>query len=640
MATRKLASDIEQILSHIEHEHNFLLSGGAGSGKTYSLVEVLKHISIIYPNKPIACITYTNAAANEIKSRTNVSNLKVATIHDFLWENIRSFDRELKSTLIELVNVDNSCIKNPEKDTPFILSDDVSIRYEEYTRIKEGIISHNEVLCLANAMYKKHPKLCTILKDKFPFIFIDEYQDTSPLVIEIFLEFLHVSTHKNIIGFFGDSMQAIYDEGVGDIEKYILQGFVYKVEKSQNRRNPETVIKLANKLRLDQLKQTASDDMDAPNMLNGKLRTGTTKFLYSEQLNLTTVKETQWFRDWNFNDPEQTKELRLTHNLIANEVGFDNLMQVYDGDPICKFITELKKEIVKQRYTFDDSATFEEVVEGIDWKYTRGANKGKSHLEVLKTQYLDLYKHVQAETYEQVAKIYMNKDSLIDEAVIVDGVTIREAKRDYIIQHLFKIQDIIYLYESKMYHELLQKAKLYIKNNSDKRKIENHVKTLMKMKNSSIKDVIDFADQANLCKKDDRFNMFVEKNEYLYWRVGKIAFSEIQNLYRYIEGFTPFSTQHKIKGLEYKNVLVILSNGGWSKYNFEYLFDKNIESTLLSSKKTSYPKILRRTKKLFYVCCTRAMKNLVVYYPNPTQGVIAGAEELFGKENCIDLDEN
>ena len=160
------------------------------------------------------------------------------------------------------------------------------------------------------------------------------------------------------------------------------------------------------------------------------------------------------------------------------------------------------------------------------------------------------------------------------------------------------------------------------------------------MKNSSIKDVIDFADQANLCKKDDRFNMFVEKNEYLYWRVGKIAFSEIQNLYRYIEGFTPFSTQHKIKGLEYKNVLVILSNGGWSKYNFEYLFDKNIESTLLSSKKTSYPKILRRTKKLFYVCCTRAMKNLVVYYPNPTQGVIAGAEELFGKENCIDLDEN
>ncbi len=638
MVTRQLMPDIKQILSHIKQGHNFLLSGGAGSGKTYSLVEVLKHISIIYPNKPIACITYTNAAANEIKNRTNISNLKVATIHDFLWENIQSFDRELKSTLIELVNADNSRIKNPEKDTPFMLSYDVSIRYEEYTRIKEGIISHNEVLCLANAMYKKYPKLCTILKDKFPFIFIDEYQDTSPLVVEIFLEFLHVSTHKNIIGFFGDSMQAIYDEGVGDIEKYILQGFVYKVEKSQNRRNPDTVIKLANKLRLDQLEQTASDDMDAPNMLNGKLRTGTIKFLYSEQLNLTIIKESQWFRDWNFNDAEQTKELRLTHNLIADEVGFTNLMQIYDGDPICKFIADLKKEIVKQGYTFDDSATFEGVVEGIDWRYTRGANNGKSHLEVLKAQYLDLYKHVQAEAYGQVAKIYMNKDSLIDEAVEVDGVTIREAKRDYIIQHLFKIQDIIYFYENGMYHELLQKARLLITSNSDKIDIENNIKTLIKMKNSSIKDVIDFSDQANLCKKDDRFNMFVGKNEYLYWRVGKIAFSEIQNLYRYIEGFTPFSTQHKIKGLEYKNVLIILSNGGWSKYNFEYLLDKNIKSTLSSSRKTSYSKILERTKKLFYVCCTRAMENLVVYYPNPTQGVVEGAEELFGKENCIDLD--
>ncbi|MFR3390005.1 MAG: AAA family ATPase [[Clostridium] scindens] len=64
-------------------KHNFLLSGGAGSGKTYSLVEVLKHVSVLYPNAQIACITYTNAAAVEIINRANVDNLTISTIHDF-----------------------------------------------------------------------------------------------------------------------------------------------------------------------------------------------------------------------------------------------------------------------------------------------------------------------------------------------------------------------------------------------------------------------------------------------------------------------------------------------------------------------------------------------------------------------------
>ena len=39
-----MATELEQILAHIEEGNNFLLSGGAGSGKTYSLIEVIKSI--------------------------------------------------------------------------------------------------------------------------------------------------------------------------------------------------------------------------------------------------------------------------------------------------------------------------------------------------------------------------------------------------------------------------------------------------------------------------------------------------------------------------------------------------------------------------------------------------------------------
>lgn len=640
MVARRLDKEVEEILLHIEQNHNFLLSGGAGSGKTYSLVEVLKHVSILYPNAQIACITYTNAAAIEIMNRANVANLTVSTIHDFLWENISLFYNELRITLVELVNDKNSGIKKPDEDKAFELEKDVIIQYKEYTRLKNGEISHDEVLILANAMYKKYIKLCNILKDKYQFIFIDEYQDASPLVIDILLKYLQRSSHKNIIGFFGDSMQSIYENSVGNIDEYVLQGLVHKIEKKQNRRNPNAVIKLANNLRMDGLEQKESDDVDAPNMVEGKLKEGTTKFLYSSKFDLNMVKESEWCQGWNFSDSKQTKELRLTHNLIASEAGFDKLMDIYDNDPIYKFGKDFKKAAKQKKYVFDVNSTFEEVVKGLDWKYSKGKNSGKQHLEVfLEEDSVNvLYDYIKEWSYEKVSQIYMSKESLIDDTIEIDGVIVRKAKRDYLIQHLFKIQDVIYFYKNKMYNELLQKTQVKVLLNSDKIRIINNIEKLIFMENKSIESVIDFADKVGLCMKDDKFVSFVKKNEYLYWRVKQIEYSEFQNLYKYLEGFTPFSTQHKIKGLEYENVLVFLQNGGWSKYNFEYLFDKQISSKLPEARKATYSRVLERTKKLFYVCCTRAKENLVVFYPNPTKGVLEGAEELFGKENCINLD--
>ena len=80
MVAEKLVQEndeLYEILEHIKLGHDFLLSGGAGCGKTYSLVQVLQHISGLYPNAQIACVTYTNAAALEIKNRANIKNLRV-----------------------------------------------------------------------------------------------------------------------------------------------------------------------------------------------------------------------------------------------------------------------------------------------------------------------------------------------------------------------------------------------------------------------------------------------------------------------------------------------------------------------------------------------------------------------------------
>ena len=178
MAEKVTESELTAVLQCIAQKKNFLLSGGAGSGKTYSLVQVIKIISQKSPSARIACITYTNAAALEIKNRTNIENLWVSTIHDFLWDNISMYQRELKSTLTEVINDPDSKIRNPNLDENFVSDFPEGIQYKEYVRLNNGEISHDEVLILSNKMYSKYIKLCNILNDKYDYILVDEYQDT------------------------------------------------------------------------------------------------------------------------------------------------------------------------------------------------------------------------------------------------------------------------------------------------------------------------------------------------------------------------------------------------------------------------------------------------------------------------------
>lgn len=46
----------------------------------------------------------------------------------------------------------------------------VKIQYKEYLRLKDGIISHDELLVIADYMFAKYSKLCDVVKDRYKFI--------------------------------------------------------------------------------------------------------------------------------------------------------------------------------------------------------------------------------------------------------------------------------------------------------------------------------------------------------------------------------------------------------------------------------------------------------------------------------------
>ncbi len=634
-----LEPEVQEVFRCIDNGRNFLLSGGAGSGKTYSLVQVIRQVIAENPTAKVACMTYTNAAVKEIEERVNHKNLNVSTIHDFLWDNIKHFQKELKSAIIDLANDEDAKISIDEDGSiPANYFDDLEkgIQYKEFLKLKEGIISHDELLHVANHLFEKYPKLSTIVKDKYQFIFIDEYQDTNTAVVDILLNHFKKSEKKNIVGFFGDAMQSIYDDGIGDLDEYKGDEVdtIKEVKKAQNRRNPQRIIDLANRLRTDGIVQEPSTDEKAPNMTDGQVKEGSILFIHSANGDVSVVE--QYLTEnhgWNFDNAEETKELNLTHNLIADKAGFRNLMDIYDSDPVIRLKNDILSKIKynqknnKPEIVIAENDTFDVVVDKFELKNRQQQLKKDLLLE--DPAHAQLYDQLKDKLFSVVRKIYLSKDALIDDKKQdEDDENKKGSKRDNLIKHLFRIQNNIVLYQTGRYNEFLRVTdyREKIVSIAAKRTLRGNIEGLINVGNKTIEEVINDAHKKGICLIDDKLGEFKEKNEYLYNRVKEVQYSEFQKLYDYLEGKTPFSTQHKTKGTEFDNVLVILDNGGWNKYNFENMFPN-----------AGTASVLERTQKIFYVCCTRAKENLAVFYHNPSPQVVAKATEWFGDGNVISL---
>ncbi|MDX1914042.1 MAG: AAA family ATPase [Methylophilus sp.] len=631
-----LSKEAKEIIELAQKQQNFLLSGGAGSGKTHTLVEVIRSLINLYPTKKIACITYTNAATDEIKRRVDNSNLVVSTIHEFLWANIKQFQLELKKAIIELLlNDEISVFPKPEGvtvDEHFFDGLENGIQYKEYLKISDGIISHDQVLVLAEKMYLTYPKLSSLLKDCYPFIFVDEYQDTNPAVIKTLLDHTKFSPKSNCIGFFGDAMQSIYDDSIGNLDAYVNQSTpsVIEVKKEENRRNPKLVIELANKLRFDGLQQKPSTDKSAPNMMpNGEVKVGNICFIHSNNYDLVKVRENL---GWNFGDSTKTKELNLTYNLIANAAGFPDLMRIYNGDHILGFAKRLKKQNKKNTILIDTAnKTFAEVISELQEGKTGRELSNVSPSPTMQTYINDHpeeYKLALTLDFDSLSSIYIDKDQLTDG---VKGNQDEEPKSNTVenelTKHLCKIQRNIWLYKHGQFNEFLRVTDYKVKSINDKAKLKLNIEQLSDTDGKKIGDLIELAHNYEIVKIDDRLISFKQKNKYIYDLVSKLPYEQFYNFYKLREGYTTFSTQHKTKGTEFDNVLVILDNGNWNNYNFEGLFTN--EGT---------QSVIDRTKKIFYVCCTRAKENLAIFYHSPSAAVLTKAKELFGHENIIDLD--
>ena len=291
--------------SIIPTEHHFRVSAGPGAGKTHWLVNHIKNVlhnsARLGKSRKVACITFTNTAVDTILGRlkTTVNQVEVSTIHSFLYKHIvkpyasflaedyglnvhamdghddtvlsnYSFLREWKiKTRQQRIHEDKLVVDAfkslswrfsetgalivrtdyPRKVGRYSITNDSYLVYKRMAWEK-GVVHHDDVLFFSYQLIDKYPFILNVLRAKFPYFFVDEFQDTNPIQVKIMER---IGTGKTVVGIIGDSAQSIYSFQGADSSLFYsfnLSNMVDYVMKD-NRRSTDYIIDVLNAVRSD-----------------------------------------------------------------------------------------------------------------------------------------------------------------------------------------------------------------------------------------------------------------------------------------------------------------------------------------------------------------------------------------------------
>lgn len=286
----------------------FKVTAGPGAGKTHWLIN---HIKNVVSNshkldvvRKVACITYTNVGIDTISSRLNMGSdvVEVCTIHSFLYANVikpyvHLVAEDFGLKLDELVVIDDSNFKS-EGIAVSVLRDigkswlnpkiylkglvRAIWRYEshEYKHYKPdyaqayvtkrgkryvgndyymgfkrwlwsgGYISFDDILYFSYILLSRHPNIYKLIKARYPYVFVDEFQDTVPFVIDFLTQ---LGNEGVIVGVVGDKAQSIYDflgATVHQFDSFTIPE-MQEYEIRGNRRSTKQIIGLLNTIRID-----------------------------------------------------------------------------------------------------------------------------------------------------------------------------------------------------------------------------------------------------------------------------------------------------------------------------------------------------------------------------------------------------
>ncbi len=440
---------------------------------------------------------------------------------------------------------------------------------QNYDSLHKMKISHDTLLEYGYKIVKQYDTLKKIIINKFPYILVDEYQDTSEYVIRIISE-LATYSRKNeynlFIGYFGDTAQNIYNDGIGNEIDNIHKDLIV-INKEFNRRSSKKVIDVISKIRNDDIVQKSIyEDSNC----------GLVEFYQGSNDKIDIFIE-KCQQDWNIDDKNKLHCFVLKNELVAQYNGFENIYSIFKKTNKYK---GLNYQSINTELVTNDTEKLG-VVQNLFYRIIE-------FRQILKDKSTSVSGILDKKIYSNLN--FKELNDLINILKNIDGNTIMEY-----IKNIFEI---------------------YRKNNIDglKEKIEELFGDLEIFSFESINSFLLEELYGNIEDEDleeaketiaELLNIDIE--EYVRW-FNFVNRLEVENVI--------YHTYHSTKGLEFDNVVIIMENS--------FARNKNKFSGYFSDVSSD-----ENAKNLLYVACSRAIKKLRIFYLDDISSFQDGIKNIF-----------
>lgn len=671
---KQLELDIQKNINRcLDNFESFCFDAGAGAGKTYALQKSIEHIlktkgkALKQNNQKILCITYTNAAKDEILDRLGKnSSVIVSTIHEFLWgfiaiqqelliiehekkikEELNKIEQKINSNALSssVTFADFQVAISDEKflevfyNTPSTPAEKFKSMIKEYSeyfspylsnvktfsslvkivikkykleqtlkqiedkkskqiiynpiqnqdKLEKYVISHDTLLLYSKNIITSQNILKRLFSDRYPYVLVDEYQDTDKKVIDIIdsIRTYASSKKKFMVSFFGDSLQNIYETGVGILPK---KNEYQIIEKKFNRRSSKKIVELIEKIRNDNFgQQSIYTDFD-----NGSYKF----YVANDNFDLDIFLQKN-------NLTDNTACLLMKNDDITKARGFDKILTVlksfprFSGKNYENMTNEfLQKNLQHMGWFLRDILTFIDFIQKIE-------NDNSTVREIV--QFITPYKSTL--TFAEIQKFISNLRKInlstltinkcINEIINIKG----RISGEKILRNIFSIDDM----EKDILINIKNRAHDYFYYSQG---LENSGKDMT---------VID---------------EFFELNISIFFKWYNYIFDDTKN-----EGIS-YYTLHGSKGLEFDNVVVVLQDNFAKRIDYCKFFFKNYNTQIASGTQfqetdTQSQKAaaqFQKVRNLLYVAFSRAKINLyVIYKNNSSEDLPENIKEIFGE---------
>lgn len=583
---------------------SFITFAGAGSGKTYSLKEALEYLKAQYSDdfsrqgKQIAVVTFTNNAAKEIVDRIAQNPIfAVSTIHSFCWSAITGFNEDIRKWFLEKIPSDIEDLVEKERKGRAGKASDA--RKKTIIRLREKMewlaesgsfiydpngvnssqnaLSHAEVLQIFSNFLSSKPMMAEVIVNKYPFIFIDESQDTNKDVVSAFFELRDAKSDKIVIGLFGDTMQRIFGGGESELGKTMPSGWI-TFDKQMNHRSARRIVGLGNQVRSedDNRKQFARDGAAEGYVRYFLLPHGVAEKDEVEAEIREAMAEVTGDAGWTDTQSKETAILLLEHKMAGPRLGFDDLWSKLSESP------KIKNRISEGRNT--ELNFFSDLIFPM----------AEASLNGRRAELMSFMRESESPLLE-ASVLEANKDDPLAVARAAE-----HAFRNVISNDQVSVRSVL---EVIAEHKLLR--------------IPAKLQSFVAASDDSEAEAE--PDQTGAIQEGEAESEELDDTEIGAWTEAlDTNFFQIRNYKDYIDQKLIFRTHQGVKGNEFERVMVVMDDddAGGFLFSYEQYFGVKELSRASQKKRDEGEETgLDRTRRLFYVTSTRAKNSLahVIY---------------------------